>query len=125
MGTTVSHRAVVSVDAPSHLLTLQLPPGMTLEKWVEQETARLREQYPRPKEPAKELGRDYAEMLRTAKHQRDFWTTKYELLKLELREDLGWAKKGLADGIPFIDRRQFPVSGYTVDSYDQDALFPV
>ncbi len=122
---TVTQRSVITQDVPSRLLTLTLPAGVTLDKWVETETARLRHQYPKPKAGAVELGRDYAEMLRIARDRRNYWNERYELLKLDLREELGWAKKGTADEIPFIDRRQFPVKGYEVESYEQDALFPV
>lgn len=125
LATTISHRAVITQDVPSHLLTLKLPAGFSLDKWVEQENARIRQMYPTYKDPAKELGREYAEMWRLARYNVRFWAERYELLKLETREELGWAKKGLADGIPFVDRRMFPVQGYEVDGYEQDALYPV
>lgn len=125
MATIITQRAVITQDMPSRLLTLQLPPGVTLDKWVEAETARLRQAYPKPKAAAVELGAEAAEMLRIAKNNRDEWEQKYQLYKLILREDLGWAKKGLANDIPFIERRQFPVRGYEVEAYDQDALYPL
>jgi hypothetical protein len=125
MAVTVTQRSVITEDVPSRLLALTLPPGVTLDKWVEMETARLRHAYPKPKVAAAELGLDYAEMLRVARHNRNYWAERYELLKLDLREELAWAKKGTVNGIPFVDRRQFPVNGYAVESYEQDALFPV
>lgn len=125
MTRTITKRARIVEDVPAHLVEVKLPPGVTLEKYIETVNARLKGLYPKPKVDSVELGPECAEMIRIAKYNRDLWEMRYQLLKLEIREQLGFAKKGTADGIPFIDRRQFPVSGYKVDPYDQDAIYPL
>jgi hypothetical protein len=122
---TIRQRTEVTEDYPSQLLLLRRPPGVSLVKWVKSETGRLKETYPEIKESAKELGPEAAEMLRTAKYNRDLWSERYELVKLEIREQLGWAKKGTASDIPFIERRKFTVRDYHVNAYDEDALYPL
>lgn len=125
MAVTVSQRSVITQDVPSRLLAITLPPGVTLEKFVEAETERLRGLYPKPKTGSIELGPEVAEMLQIAKYNRAFWEERYQLTKLEIREQLGWAKKATNGGIAFADRRQFPVTGYEVESFEQDAIFPL
>lgn len=122
---TIRQRTEITEDYPSQLLLLRRPPGVSLEKWVRSETHRLKETFPEIKETAKELGPEAAEMLRTAKHNRDLWNERYELLKLDIREQLGWAKKGTVNDIPFIERRIFPVRDYHVDAREEDALYPL
>lgn len=125
MSVTVTQRSVITQDVPSRLLAVTLPAGTTLEKYVEQETDRLRGLYPKPKINSAELGPELAEMLSIAKYNRTYWEERYQLTKLAIREELGWAKKGLSGGVPFVDRRIFPVTGYEVEPYEQDAIFPV
>jgi hypothetical protein len=125
MTTTVEHRSVIRQDVPSGLLTLQLPPGVSLDKWVEMENTRLKHQFPAIKEPYAELGAEASEILNICKAERALWAMRYEVHKLRLREDLGFAQRGLANGVPFIERRMFPVKGYEVDPYEQDALYPL
>jgi hypothetical protein len=125
MSTTYEHRSVIRRDVPTGLLTLQLPPGVSLDKWVKMETARLRHQFPEVKEASVELGKEASEILDICKAERDLWTMRYEVHKLHIREDMGYAHRGLADGLPFIERRITPVKGYEVNPYEQDALYPV
>lgn len=122
---TIRQRTEVTEDYPSQLLLLKRPPGVSLVKWVKSETGRLKETYPEIKEAAKELGPEAAEMLRTAKYNRDLWNERYELVKLEVREQMGWAKKGTALDVPFIERRKFTVRDYHVNSYEEDSLYPL
>jgi hypothetical protein len=123
--TTVEHRSVIRQDVPSGLLTLQLPPGISLDKWVKMENARLKHQYPAVKESYAELGSDAKEILEVCKAERDLWTMRYEVHKLHLREDLGFAHRGLAEGVPFIERRITKVKPYSVPEQEQDALYPI
>lgn len=125
MAIRIEHRARLIEEVPARLLTLTLPAGVTLDKWVKMETARLREMYPEPKNPGTELGAESAEMFRVAKKNRDMWERYYQLVKLDIREQLEWGKKALADDIPFLDRRIINISGYHVDPRTEDALFPV
>jgi hypothetical protein len=125
MTTTYEHRSVIHRDVPTSLLTLQLPPGVSLDKWVKMETARLRHQYPEVKEPSVELGGETSEILDICKAERDLWTMRYEVHKLHIREEMGYAYRGLAEGLPFIERRITPVKGYEVNPYEQDALYPL
>jgi hypothetical protein len=125
MATKITQRAVVTEDMPSGLLTLKLPPGVTLDNWVKHETMRLRGLYPNPKNPYTELGTEAAEMFRIARANRQLWNERYELLKLKLREDMEWGKKGTADGVPFIDRRIFHVDEFSTSEHDVDALYPL
>lgn len=125
MATTITRRAVITQDVPDYLLTLELPGGMTLDKWVEMETARIRQMYPDYKDRDVELGREYGEMFRIARHNRTEWEKRYELLKLDVREQMGWHRRGLADGLPFVTRRINNVKPYAVPGYVNDALYPV
>lgn len=125
MATKITQRAVVTEDMPSKLLTLKLPPGVTLDAWVEQENQRLRSRYPNVKHPYTELGDESAEMFRIARYNRTLWEQRYQLVKLMLREDLEWGKKGTANGIPFIDRRIFHVDMFETPEHDVDALYPL
>lgn len=125
MPVTVTQRSVITQDVPSRLVAISLPPGTTLERYVEAETDRLRGLYPRPTVNSVELGSELAEMLDIAKYNRAFWEEKYQLTKLAIREELGFAKKATSGGIAFADRRQFPVSGYEVESFDQDGIYPL
>lgn len=125
MTVTYQNRTVIKQDVPSGLLTLTLPPGISLDKWVKMETARIEHQYPSIKEGSVELGAETEEIFRICKAERDTWNIRYEVAKLHLREDLGYAKRGLANGIPFIERRITSVSDYHVDAYEQDALYPI
>lgn len=118
-------RTRVVEKLPSGLLTLSLPPGMTLDRWVATETARLRRTYPAPKTAVTDLSPELADMYVTAREQRKLWDTRYELVKLRIREELGWAKIGLDRDMPFVTRRQYPVSSYEVESFDMDAIFPL
>lgn len=121
----IRYRAEIVEDVPSRLLTLQLPPGISLDKWVKMETARLRHAYPEPKELATELDPELAEMLITSKAQLKRWTKSYQLTKLEIRGELGFHQVGTVRGVPFAERRMYPVKGYTVHPYDLDAIFPL
>lgn len=125
MAITITQRTQITQDVPSKLIALELPPGVSLEKFVEQETERLRGLYPKPKVNSIELGSELAEMLQVARANLHFWEERYALVKLAIREELGFAKKGLNGGVPFVDRRQFPVSEYHVEPFDQDAIYPV
>ena len=125
MTTTVEHRSVIRQDVPSGLLTLQLPPGVSLDKWVEMENVRLKQQFPVVKEPYAELGIEASEILNICKAERALWAMRYEVHKLRLREELGFAHRGLANGVPFIERRIMNVRGYEVEPYEQDALYPL
>jgi len=125
MAVTVTQRSVINQDVPSRLLAVTLPPGTTLERFVEQETDRLKALYPKPKTQSVELGPELAEMLQIARYNRNYWEERYQLVKLALREELGFAKKGTSGGVPFVDRRQFPVTGYEVEPFEQDGIYPL
>lgn len=125
MPVTVTQRSVITQDVPSRLVAIEVPAGTTLEKYIEAETERLRTKYPEPTVNSIELGSELAEMLHIARANRAYWEERYQLTKLAIREELGFAKKGLNGGIPFVDRRIFPVTGYEVENFTQDAIFPV
>lgn len=125
MAKKISKRVTITQDVPEQVVLLQRPPGIGLKKWVDMESARLRYEYPKPKETSKELGLVAAEIMDVTRHEAKDWDEKYQLAKLMVRELLGWASVGTANGVPFVERRQFPVSGYAVDAYDQDALYPL
>ncbi len=124
MTTTYSQRTIVTRDVPTRLLTLDLPPGVTLDRWVKAETERLRLEYPKMRNTSAEMDPEFREMLTIARADRTGAERRYELLKLELRAQLGAHRQGTANGIPFIARRQTPIEGHVVDPYVQDALFP-
>lgn len=114
----------VTQRLPSGLLAVELPPGVSLDKYIAQETEKLKERYPL-KATSTELGSELRAMYEVGRDMRNLWEMRYELVKLRLREEMKSAKIGMADGMPFVARRQHPVSGYTVDPYEQDALYPV
>lgn len=124
MKTTATY-VQITQDVPEQLTLLRRPPGIGLERWVKMESARLTAEYPKPKEDSVELGTEFAVMMDVARHERNDWNQTYELFKLLLRERMGWASRATANGQPFVERRQFHVSGYPVEPYDQDALYPL
>jgi hypothetical protein len=125
MAIKITQRAVVTEDMPSGLLTLKLPPGTTLDKWVEHENARLKDRFPEIKHATKELGPELSEMLQIARRNKKLWEERYELIKLQIREEMEWSKKGTANDVPFIDRRIFHVKTFETPEHDVDALFPL
>jgi hypothetical protein len=125
MAIKITQRAVVTEDMPSGLLTLKLPPGTTLDNWVKDENQRIKDRFPEIKHETRELGPELAEMLRIAKHNKQLWEQRYELIKLQIREELQWARKGTADDLPFIGRRIFHVKTFETPEHTVDALFPL
>lgn len=123
--TVIRHRAQITEDVPSRLLTLELPPGVSLAKWVKMEEARIKYAYPEAKDTEVPVDPDLAESFLVSKAQLKRWTQSYKLAKLEIREEMGWARTGTVNGVPFVRRRQYPVKGYEVHGYELDAIFPV
>ena len=121
----VHSRAVITVEAPPMLATLEVPAGLTLEQWREQEEARLKLLYPKIKAATTEIDPDLAEMLRIADQEAAYWEQKRQLIRLKIREQLEWAKKGTVNGVPVVDRRIFPVKEHEVHDYEVDALYRV
>lgn len=128
---------------PPELVAYQLPPGRSLHSLVKEEKERLREQHPAIRTSAKELGGRYGRLLDVAAFQRWEANVRYELLKLDIREQMEDAGTALSRGIPIAVRRQYPVPaervkrmcphcgilteewGYWVDGYDLDSVFRV
>jgi hypothetical protein len=132
----------VTEEVPSGLLTLKLPPGYSLDRWVEEETERLKAKYPHP-HGTKELGPRWRRMHEVASHRRKQAETTYELFKLKLWEKAGDAETVTSQGIGFKTRRQYHVptepakwecglcgaytskDGFWTPGYEMDAWFPV
>lgn len=121
----VSSRAVITVDAPARLAALEVPAGMTLDEYREQEEARLKLLYPAVKVSQVELDPELREMLRIADAEATYWETKRQLVRLKVREALEYAKKGVVDGVPFVDRRIYDVKEHEVHQHTVDALYRV
>ena len=119
------HREILTQEIPSGLLTLQLPPDISLDKWVEQETARIKHQYPDITEEAAELGSERREEYVTARYLLRQAEQRYELCKLRLREDMGAAKKATANTVPFAFRYITPVDGFYTQPYIRDVVQPL
>lgn len=126
--TTAKTRKAVYEDiiesVPSGLLTLHLPPGKTLTRWVEEENARLKARYPEIKKASKELGPVTEAEYQAARKRLKKAEQDYELLKLRIREDLGSAAIATSGGIGFIERRIYTVPTFITPEYRMDALFP-
>lgn len=127
---TVTHRPrqrrdIITEEIPSGLLTLNLPPGMSLNKWVETETARLKNTYPEIVKETIELGAERREEYVVARHRLREAEQMYELCKLRLREDMGPAKKATANGIPYAFRYITAVDGFWTDPYVRDVVQPL
>jgi hypothetical protein len=121
----VRSRAVFTVEAPSQLAMLEVPAGMTLDEYREQEEARLKLLYDKVKVAVIELDPELREMLRIADQEAAYWETKRQLVRLKLREAMEFAKKGTVDGVPFVDRRIYDVREHEVHGHTVDALYKV
>lgn len=94
---------------PAGLAAYQLPPGKSLHALVKEEKARLREQYPVIRSTTREIGREYQRMLDVAALKRWESNVTYELLKLDIWDQMGDAGTALSRDIPIATRRQYPV----------------
>lgn len=130
-------------EVPSGLLTLKLPIGYSLDRWVKEETERLQTEHPHILTGTAELGPKYRRMHEVASARRKAAETQYELLKLKIRERMGDAQTATSQGVPFVTRRIYPVpaepakwncdncgsvfsrDGFWTDGYLMDAIFPV
>jgi len=121
----VRSRAEITVDAPSQLALLEVPAGMTLDEYREQEETRIKLLYPAVKVAVAELDPELREMLRIADQETAYWETKRQLVRLKIREALEFAKKGTVEGIPFVDRRIYDVKEHEVRGFTVDALYKV
>lgn len=119
----VRSRAEITLDAPAQLALLEVPAGMTLDEYREQEEMRLKQLYPTVKVSQTELDPELREMLRIADQEAAYWETKRQLVRLKIREALEYAKKGTVDGIPFVDRRIYEVREHEVHQHTVDALY--
>ena len=119
------HREILTTEIPSGLLTLQLPPDVSLDKWVEMETSRLKHEYPEIIKESVELGPERREEYVTARYLLRQAEQRYELCKLRLREDMGAAKKATANDVPFAFRYITPVDGFYTQPYTRDVVQPL
>lgn len=119
------HRELLTQEIPSGLLTLHLPPDVSLDKWVEMETHRLRYEYPEITKESVELGPERREEYVTARYLLREAEQRYELCKLRLREDMGAAKKATSNQIPFASRYITPVTGFYTEPYIRDVVQPL
>jgi hypothetical protein len=119
------HREILTQEIPSGLLTLRLPPDMSLDKWVEMETARLKQEYPEITKETIELGPERREEYVTARYLLREAEQRYELCKLQLRESMGAAKKATANNIPYAFRYITDVDGFYTQPYTRDVVQPL
>lgn len=119
------HREILTQEIPSGLLTLKLPPDMSLDKWVEMETARLKNEYPEIIKESVELGPERREEYVTARYLLREAEQRYELCKLRLREEMGAAKKATANGNPYAFRYITPVPGFWTQDHIRDVVQPL
>ena len=128
---------------PPELLAYQLPPGKTLHAVVREEKERLKEQHPVIRTTAREIGPRYQRLLDVSAYQRWEANVRYELLKLDVWDQMGDAGTALSKGLPCAVRRQYPVPaepmkrvcdncgtissewGYFVPGYEFDSVLRV
>jgi hypothetical protein len=125
MPRTISRRVTITQDMPAALEDLKLPPGVTLDKFLDAEKQRISAKYPVVKEGVTEVDPELKEMMRIADREQKYWEEKRQLVRLRIREQMGFAKKAAADGEVFAERRMFPVDEKITDSYDVDAIYAV
>lgn len=119
------HREILTQEVPSGLLTLDLPPGVSLDKWVEMETARIKYEYPEITQEAVELGPERREEYVVARHLLRQAEQRYELCKLQLREEMGPARKATANGVGYAFRYITPVAGFWTSDHVRDVVQPL
>jgi hypothetical protein len=98
---------------------------MSLDKWVELETGRLKDEYPEILKEAVELGPERREEYVTARYLLREAEQRYELCKLRLREEMGAARKATANEIPYAFRYITPVEGFFTQSHIRDVVQPL
>jgi hypothetical protein len=119
---TEQKRSLITVDTPDGFLDLAVPPGWTLDKWYKHETRRLAALYPEPALPSTELPGRLADMLTAADSLYKLGEMKRRLVRLLIREQLGWAQEGTVNGWPVARRVQQDVRGYSVEPYSRDMI---
>jgi hypothetical protein len=108
------------------LAVLQVPADWKLADWLEYEKDRLVSQFPHIKESEQtsEVSYELAAMLRTADEHARTWEARRQLVRVRIREEIGWAKRAVtADGRPVAERRIYDVEAHRVDDYHVDAIF--
>jgi hypothetical protein len=121
-------KATIEIEVPEELLDLEIPAGFTLDQWVEHELARLESMYPSASikgSEVAEVGPELREMMRIADRWARYFEYKRQLVRLQVREAMGNAKKAAGDSEVFAERRQFPVKGHDVAPYEVDAIYAV
>ena len=121
---TVTKRAVITEEIPLRLAELHVPPDWRLADWLEYEHDRIKAMYPVIKDPAKEVSLELCDMLRVADRLASEWEEKRQLVRVIVREELGFAKRAITpDGKPLAERRMYPVEPYSVGEHKVDAIF--
>lgn len=114
-------RKLIQVDVPAELLLLRPPDGWTIDRWYQQENDRLARMYPEVKIEDAEVPAEFAEMI-TAVSAFEAWAKRKKLLKLALREEMGYARVAMVNGNPVAERRQYHVREHPVRAYDVDTI---
>ena len=122
---TVSKRAVITEEIPLRLAELHVPANWRTADWLEHEHDRIREMYPVIKDvPAETVSLELCDMLRVADRLAAEWEEKRQLVRVIVREELGYAKRAVTpDGKPLAERRMYPVGEYSVGEHKVDAIF--
>lgn len=122
---TVTTRAVVSEEIPLRLAELHVPANWRTADWLQYEHDRIKAMYPVIKDvPPQEVSLELCDMLRVADRLAAEWEEKRQLVRVIVREELGFAKRAITpDGKPLAERRMYPVEGYKVGEHKVDAIF--
>lgn len=122
---TVTTRAVITEEIPLRLAELHVPANWRAADWLQYEHDRIKAMYPVIKDvPPQEVSLELCDMLRVADRLAAEWEEKRQLVRVIVREELGFAKRAVTpDGKPLAERRMYPVEGYEVGEHKVDAIF--
>ena len=121
---TVATRAVITEEIPLRLAELRVPPDWRLADWLQHEHDRIKRMYPQIKVPVETVSLELCDMLRVADRLAAEWEEKRQLVRVVIREELGFAKRAITpDGKPLAERRMYDVDGYSVREHKVDAIF--
>jgi hypothetical protein len=124
----VRRRVSIEIEVPEELRDLEVPPNFTLDEFIEFESERIQRMYPADaikNDGIAEVGPDLREMMRAADRWAKFFELKRQLVRLQVRQEMGNAKKAAGDGEVFAERRKFPVKSHDVAAYEVDAIYAV
>lgn len=125
MQTIMKRAAILIEDVPLRLTELHVPADWRASDWLKHEHARIKAMYPVIKDvPPQEVSLELCDMLRIADRLAAEWEERRQLVRVVVREELGWAKRAVTpDGKPLAERRVYDVDGYSVGDHMVDAIF--